>query len=663
MSVIHTIKNNFQNRQKIPRLAPLASNLCLFPAEALALSLVVLTLISALALSSPRVSADDSAINNVAITVPVSCTMSSTLDSAHTATIQNGIYTPNIGTTTLTFFCNDSEGFALYAIGYTNDEYGNTVLEGDTNSGSDIITGTATSGNTSNWAMKLSTDSAADYPLTLENGFDSYSAVPDEYTLVAKRESNTDQITGATLITTYATFINQYQLAGTYIGKVKYTLVYPNDASAPVAPLSGSDCPANSICYAPNANDIIGTMVSASTTEPKLTAISASAIAAKQTYAVDDTGTVVNITSNSAATLIAQNYKREGYGFAGWSTDFEATLDSTIYGPNETITTGDLSENGLILYPVWVASAGIIQDWGWSECDSLTPVSTSGNTLSSVTALTDARDGEVYAIARLADEQCWMIENLRLGDTAENILTLSRGLGGAFTGLAESEDENFEYSIVANSLYSINGSNGTNNIGPDNSPAYRMPRYNHNNTNIGGTNASGTSLIADHNTSSNAVQWYGYGNYYSWPAAIASTKSYMNWNVSEANTSICPAGWYLPTGKDANGVFGQLDVAIGGTGTGGYQEEAAEASNRWRSFPNNYVYSGLWGTAPAYGRGETGRYWSSSTTNYYYAYGVELSSISVEPGTYIVSNNNYLGESVRCVTFDMPSPDDESPSE
>ena len=34
--------------------------------------------------------------------------------------------------------------------------------------------------------------------------------------------------------------------------------------------------------------------------------------------------------------------------------------------------------------------------------------------LSSVTALTDQRDGETYAVARLADGNCWMIENLRL---------------------------------------------------------------------------------------------------------------------------------------------------------------------------------------------------------------------------------------------------------
>ena len=39
--------------------------------------------------------------------------------------------------------------------------------------------------------------------------------------------------------------------------------------------------------------------------------------------------------------------------------------------------------------------------------------------------LTDSRDGNTYKVRKLADGQCWMIQNLRLGDSklSNRILT------------------------------------------------------------------------------------------------------------------------------------------------------------------------------------------------------------------------------------------------
>ena len=68
-------------------------------------------------LASSRVSAEDntSVVDQINITVPVSCTMSGTGMNSHNANISNGTYEPNIGTTTLHAFCNDNNGFAIYA--------------------------------------------------------------------------------------------------------------------------------------------------------------------------------------------------------------------------------------------------------------------------------------------------------------------------------------------------------------------------------------------------------------------------------------------------------------------------------------------------------------------------------------------------------------------
>ena len=210
------------------------------PSSIVLACLVVIVILSGILLSASHVSADDSVVDVINITVPVSCSLSGTGMNTHNAEIINGTYEDDIGTTTLKAFCNDNNGFAIYATGFTGDEVGATnsnKLVGTPASVGNIDTGTATSGNTSNWAMKLETDGTATYAITLDNGFGSYSSVPNAYTKVAHRNSSTDvgtNATGATLTTTYAAYMSSTQGAGTYAGKVIYTLVHPANHAAPV---------------------------------------------------------------------------------------------------------------------------------------------------------------------------------------------------------------------------------------------------------------------------------------------------------------------------------------------------------------------------------------------------------------------------------------------
>ena len=193
-------------------------------------------------LSSHTASADNntSAVDQVNITVPVSCTLSGTGMDSHNAEINNGQYNSNIGTTTLKAFCNDNEGFAIYAIGYTDNEDHKNVLTNPTlGSSNDIVTGTATTGN-SQWAMKLTAQSnpTPTYPLTIQNNYNNYHTVPSNYELVAKRTSATDigsSAEGSTLTSTYQVYISPTQAAGTYTGQVKYVMVHPNNHDAPIA--------------------------------------------------------------------------------------------------------------------------------------------------------------------------------------------------------------------------------------------------------------------------------------------------------------------------------------------------------------------------------------------------------------------------------------------
>ena len=68
-----------------------------------------------------------SAVDEITITVPASCSLTNTIGSAHTATIETGVYQDDIGETTFKVFCNDTEGFAVYAVGFTNDDITKTT--------------------------------------------------------------------------------------------------------------------------------------------------------------------------------------------------------------------------------------------------------------------------------------------------------------------------------------------------------------------------------------------------------------------------------------------------------------------------------------------------------------------------------------------------------
>jgi uncharacterized protein (TIGR02145 family) len=266
-----------------------------------------------------------------------------------------------------------------------------------------------------------------------------------------------------------------------------------------------------------------------------------------------------------------------------------------------------------------------------------------------------------------------MVENLRLN--AENSrgdanIAKAQGYGtsqtyGNFIGLADSEDVNFSSSTTtANSLYSSDGSTEIN-IG-NYFMSYRMPRYNNKNIN--------RSLTASYNDTGG--QWFSYGNYYTWSAAIADTAYYNQNNSSVATTSICPKGWRLPQGGQAyaEGDTGGVNVTNSPNtyrdyynlgyvlmGSVAYEIQANNGCSYYNNtltnsagdtaikaflkYPNNFVLSGQFGS----GRSDSGRYWSSSIVDGSYVYTLFISTNGVvNPGT---SNGHakFQGLSVRCI--------------
>ena len=193
-------KMKLEEQKMIDRLLHVMSLLLLSVTTLSALVLINVTLVA---------HADDASVSTATVTVNQSCSMTATTETPHTANLHNGIYSGTdyangIGKTTLKTFCNDGLGYAIYAIGYTGNEYGSTVLHSDTlGSTFDINTGTYTSGSTTNstWSMKLSSV-AGDFAPTITDGtnntenFTTWHVVPSEYTKVAYKTTGTDILVG-----------------------------------------------------------------------------------------------------------------------------------------------------------------------------------------------------------------------------------------------------------------------------------------------------------------------------------------------------------------------------------------------------------------------------------------------------------------------------------
>ena len=586
-------------------------------------TIIGITFISGAVLSSTNTYSESA---NATVTVGSACTLTATVNPAHSAEIPAGSSRTDIGLTTLNTICNDAGGFAIYAVGYSNNEYGNNKML----SGSSYYfnTGTATSGANSAWSMKLQQVTTGTYATTIDNNFGSPHNIPTTFTRVAHRDSATDAVgtnptVGSSISLTYDAYISNTQNAGTYEGKVKFTLVHP----ASEVPLQPQTTEAGCIRYYPNGKNVEGTM-----------------------------GCQPITASDTSAVLLASNFSREGYGFAGWSTTYDYSDSSGFLGPQEdiTFTTGQYTGNnpGLSLYAIWVKSAGTMQTNATSVCNNLSPASYNDEgdsdestwsiaaNLSNVSALTDQRDGQTYAIAKLSDNNCWMIENLRLDNTTSDNSSgiLSQGYDNSFVGLANPESPWAGNDISANSLYSKDGSTA---ITVSNSNCF--PRYNNNNT---------SSSSSDPTSGNSAL--YLYGNHYTWPAAIADTTQYND--GEHGTTSICPTGWHLPKGT-GSGDYGILVNTLGGYQENGVAQQMTYsttpnntiASKRLRHFPNNFVLNGNVSAGNYDGRGSEGYYWTSTAISSNAAYGLIIDQLRnyVHPGTGGYSKG--MGRAIRCL--------------
>ncbi len=223
--------------------------------------------------------------------------------------------------------------------------------------------------------------------------------------------------------------------------------------------------------------------------------------------------------------------------------------------------------------------------------------------------LTDQRDNKSYWIAKLADGNCWMTQNLDYNGGGTHITALDgSGASGTIGGVESlpqwQDDKNRpEFYDPGNYYWTPNG-------------------WSECNTN------KGFAGCDTQKWSTNGDSHYHIGNFYSWEA----TK----------NGNVCPTGWQLPTSTTAdNGSFAALLSSgnIASTPTG----VAIFTSSPYYFIPGGYIRTSGLNIA-----GKQGFYWASTAIDPDFAYGIDFTASNVNPNS---NNSRYNGANVRCLVL------------
>ena len=162
-------------------------------------------------------------VDPFSIYVQTYCTFA-TNDNNYTRTVSGGGSSITIQGNNITSSCNDDNGYAIYAIGYSGNTYTSnyhTDMISDQDNSYNIKTdGSGTYG--SSWQMRLTANNNAE----IDNNFNNYQNIPGSFTKVAHYNSNTNN---SVIAPTYQINISTTQPDGVYAGSVKYILVHPNN--------------------------------------------------------------------------------------------------------------------------------------------------------------------------------------------------------------------------------------------------------------------------------------------------------------------------------------------------------------------------------------------------------------------------------------------------
>lgn len=331
----------------------------------------------------------------------------------------------------------------------------------------------------------------------------------------------------------------------------------------------------------------------------------------------DSGNTIPNVASNTKGSSIPSN--SWGYGWGATATTNEnLTYNPLLPGDNilEQAQTNTINSTKKLVFAVRFGQNSPNGHYKANIVLSLTATPKQISGLRSITymqemtasicqdsqehdtkQLIDNRDGKTYWVTKLKDGNCWMTQNLDLD--LRNIT-----LNGTNTSTTSSWTPN-----LTSSKWMVTSS--------DNSARYY-------DDGVVICNSSGCSKA-----SGTYDEHYLMGNHYSWGAATANTGSSVT--TGNNSNSICPKGWQLPLGTNANKSYANLITAYSG------QDLTAA--------PVYLIKSGHVGNNNLFGTGTHGWYWTSSAENSTSIYILRLETTASATTTTVRSDGN----TIRCV--------------
>ena len=373
-----------------------------------------------------------------------------------------------------------------------------------------------------------------------------------------------------------------------------------------------------------------------------------------QTVTTD--GSVVSLRDGVTYTITASFIN--GYEFSGWSNTTNSVIGDTSSNPTTYTITGDSAltitnkqKEGTTFDEAYELAGKTKYNGYYTMQDGTSAICTAVET-GQISTLIDVRDGQIYSVGKLADNKCWMTENLNLAGgtalSADDTDVTGEYING-FTANGNLAKVGDAIVLPASATKNSNDNNLTDNSQfSDDSNAYVFNSGNK--TNCG---ASGQSTPCY--------------SYYSWIAATlggkqadgATPETRSGYNAA---ASICPKGWKLPTSTTSNapattspnwktGDFYALATAYGANLENKYYQDSGTFYNHagpgtTPNFPLAGSY--LQGKFNLYSENDFGLYWSATSRSSTYANYLYFASDSIK----LIDNNRSRGASVRCLLSD-----------
>ena len=304
------------------------------------------------------------------------------------------------------------------------------------------------------------------------------------------------------------------------------------------------------------------------------------------------TGTMLPQKIRGSGTLRKNTFTREGYMFTGWNTQADGSgvsyMDGGFYDGVSTTLYAQWADSSLLNY---------IQNITKTNCPT------------NVFVAQDIRDGTSYHVQKLADGNCWMLDNLAIDLTNDAVKS----------NLSESNTNAANISIN----YLVNGG-GTGN-------------YATSGVSSNWVNSESAPIIYTgemNSTPSDApTGGQGYdktGIFYNFCAASAGSYCYSSSN--NLSEDICPAGWRIPVTDTQHNEYQILSETYGGSASI-FRSTLSITAAGW-------FYSGS-----LHNFGTVGYYWSGTSLGTY------QDTIEVRPSriTFSAQSARAAGNLIRCI--------------